>query len=209
VYKYGSAHQVIAAAMIEVASGQSFETLYETLVKNPLGLLAQYKNPTLISGSLHSSVADYSKFVRAVYHDGAGDHATAILSKAAVTAQEASQMPPGVVYRGTPQPGLEYGLNTWRWCYQPLAAATLLALDGTAIQAALDPSCAAVHQQGHGGKGGYQPFIDRARGIYGVFSMREPSPGGDATYTTAETNMTTTARLYAGLVADELHGVAP
>ena len=164
-----------------------------------------------ISGSLRASVADYAKFVRAVFHDGQPGANAIVLSPAAVQEQEKSQMPPGVVYLSQLQPGLEYGLNTWRWCYQDIDAETLLAFgrdpnsfEPADVLAMQDSSCTGVHQQGHGGKGGYQPFVDRKRGFYGVFAMREPSPGAGDQYSFSELTLTAVVRLYAGLVVDQL-----
>jgi CubicO group peptidase (beta-lactamase class C family) len=204
VYKYGSAHQVVAAAIVETATGQPFEALYESLVKGPAGLDARYRDRTLISGSLRASVADYAKFVRAIFHDGEPGATRVLLSKEALDEQERSQTPPGIVFRMSPQEGLDYGLGTWRMCHRTLGPAPLLALDAAAIAGSVDRTCGEVHQQGHGGKGGYQPFIDRKRGIYGVFAMREPSPGAGAEYTPAELGLTAAVRLYAGLAADAL-----
>lgn len=194
-YKYGESHQVVAGAVVEQLSRMPWTTVYETLVATPAGMAAAYRSQTLLSGSLRSSVSDYAKFVRALFHDGR-DGTRTILSAAAIEQQERSQMPPSVAYLITPQPGLEYGLNIWRWCYAPHGPEILD--DPTAIVA--DATCTAVHQSGHGGKGGFQPWIDRERGFYGVFSMREPSPAGGADYTVAEVSITTAVRLYAGLV---------
>lgn len=58
-----------------------------------------------------------------------------------------------------------------------------------------DPSCSAVFQNGHGGKGGYGPFLDVGGGYYAVFAMREESPGGGAVYTAAERTATAAVRL--------------
>ncbi|MEO8704295.1 MAG: hypothetical protein ABI867_29850 [Kofleriaceae bacterium] len=69
-----------------------------------------------------------------------------MLSSAAIAQQERSQMPAGVVFLISPQPGLDYGLN--------------------------------------------------------VFAMREPSAGGGADYSAEELALTTTMRLYAGLVIE-------
>jgi hypothetical protein len=120
-------------------------------------------------------------------------------------------LPDGVVRRSQLQPGLDYGLNTWRWCYRNTDAETLLAFgrmpeaftpeDLLGVQ---DATCSEVHQQGHGGKGGYQPFVDRPRGFYGVFAMREPSAGGGDQYSYSELALTAVVRLYAGLVVEEM-----
>ena len=208
VFKYGAAPQVIAAAMLEVATGESYASLFERLVRTPVGMSATYQNPTDISGAMRTSVTDYARFVRAIYHAGA---LGTLLSAEALEEQERNQLPAGVVRRSQLQPGLDYGLNTWRWCYRNTDAQTLLAFGRTPeaftpedLLGVQDATCSEVHQQGHGGKGGYQPFVDRPRGFYGVFAMREPSPGGGGQYSYSELALTAVVRLYAGLVVEEL-----
>jgi CubicO group peptidase (beta-lactamase class C family) len=209
VWKYGPSYQVVAAAMVEVMTGQSFASLYQRLVRGPTGMSANYQNPTEISGSLRASVTDYARYVRAIYHSGAPGE---LLSAEALAEQERSQFPQGVVRRSQLQAGLEYGLNTWRWCYRNMDAATVLAFGQNPERFSADDSgdfqdssCTEIHQQGHGGKGGYQPFVDRPRGFYGVFAMREPSAGGGDQYSASEQSLTAFVRLYAGLVVEELH----
>lgn len=208
VFKYGAAPQVIAAAMLEVATGESYASLFERLVRTPVGMSATYQNPTEISGSMRTSVTDYARFVRAIYHSGAPG---TLLSAEALEEQERNQLPAGVVRRSQLQPGLDYGLNTWRWCYRNTDAETLLAFGRTPeaftpedLLGVQDATCSEVHQQGHGGKGGYQPFVDRPRGFYGVFAMREPSAGGGDQYSYSELALTAVVRLYAGLVVEEM-----
>jgi len=207
-FKYGPAAHVVAAAMLEVATGESYGALFQRLVRGPTGLSATYQDRTNIAGSMRASVSDYARFVRAIYHSGAPG---GLLSAAALAEQERSQFAPGIVRLSQLQPGLEYGLNTWRWCYRSTSAERLLAFGRTPeafrpedLLGIQDPSCAEIHQQGHGGKGGYQPFVDRRRGFYGVFAMREPSEGGGDQYSYSELSLTAVVRLYAGLAVEEL-----
>ncbi len=208
VFKYGASQQVVAAAMLEIATAESYASLFQRLVRTRTGMSATYENPTQISGSLHASVRDYARFVRAIYHSGAPN---TLLSAAALAGQEGNQLPPGVVRISQLQPGLDYGLNTWRWCYRNTDAETLLAFGRTPEMFTLedllgiqDATCGEVHQQGHGGKGGYQPWVDRRRRFYGVFAMREPSTGGGDQYSYSELALTAVVRLYAGLVVEHL-----
>jgi len=48
------------------------------------------------------------------------------------------------------------------------------------------------------------PRRDRKRGFYGVFAMREPSPGAGDQYSFSELALTAVVRLYAGLVVEQL-----
>jgi D-alanyl-D-alanine-carboxypeptidase/D-alanyl-D-alanine-endopeptidase len=208
VFKYGASAHVVAAAMLEVATGETYAELFERLVQTPTGMTAFYQDEKSIAGSMRASVSDYARFVRGVYHSGTPG---ALLSAAALAEQEKNQLPPNVVRLSQLQPGLDYGLNTWRWCYEARTAEELLAFGRTPeeftpedLLGIQDPSCAVIHQQGHGGKGGYQPWVDRRRGFYGVFAMREPSAGGGDDYSYSELSLTAVVRLYAGLVIDEL-----
>lgn len=196
-FKYGGSHHVVAAAMIEALSGKDWLTVYQQLVATPLELTSTWLNPKNPAAGFWSSVSEYSLFVRALFHDRL-DGADRILTREAIEEQTRSQMPDGVVYLITPQPGLEYGLNNWRWCTRTVGPSILE--DPTTIVA--DPSCTEVHQTGHGGKGGYQPWIDLKRNFYGVYSMREPSPGAGSEYTPEEQYLTAVVRMYAGLVID-------
>ncbi|MCU0673976.1 MAG: beta-lactamase family protein [Myxococcota bacterium] len=211
VFKYGAAAHVVAAAMLEVATGEPYTDLFQRLVQAPTGMSAFYQSEKNIAGSMRASVSDYARFVRAIYHAGAPG---TLLSAEALEEQERNQLPPDVVRRSQLQPGLDYGLNTWRWCYRNTDAETLLALGRTPeaftpedLLGIQDASCSELHQQGHGGKGGYQPWVDRRRGFYGVFAMREPSAGGGDQYSYSELSLTAVVRLYAGLVVEELRAL--
>lgn len=195
-YKYGSSHLAIVGAVVEALAQRSFAEVFEAKVKGPIGAATMvYTNPKLLAGSLKASPADIGLFVGAVFHDGLGREPKRILSKAAVDAQRANQMPMGVVPLLSPQPGTDYGLNNWRWCYAPFDKS---AADDP-MKLVLDPTCSNVFQAGHGGKGGYMAWADAAGRYYAVFAMREESPGGGADYTNEETLITTKVRLYTHL----------
>lgn len=190
-YKYGASHHAIAGAALEVISGKAYSALYEAKVQKPLGLTMRYQSDTNLAGSMRGSVADYARFVSAVFHDGLGDGTKRILSKAAVEEQRKDQVPASALVRMSPADPFRYGLNTWRFCYAPFGPADV----GDELTVKHDPSCSAVFQNGHGGKGGYNPFIDVGGAYYAVFAMREESAGGGAEYTPAERGITAKVRL--------------
>ena len=201
VYKYGATHHTVAGAMIEKATGRTFDTLFTEKVKTPLNFSAAYSQSPNLSGSLRTSVSEYAKFVKAMFHDGSSLATKRVLSSEASAAQESNQTDK-VVFMNSPQKGFDYGLNVWRWCYKAYALSDLLNIDPANALSLQDRSCKSTFQTGHGGKGGYQPFIDRKRGVYGVFAIREESTGGGDQYSEEEQGLTAFVRLYAGLAAE-------
>jgi CubicO group peptidase (beta-lactamase class C family) len=178
-YKYGASHHAIAGAALEVISGRSFNAIYEAKVQKPLGLSMRYASDTNLAGSIRGSVSDYARFVAAVFHDGLGDGPKRVLSKEAVEEQRKDQVPANALIRMSPADPFRYGLADVG--------------DEPTVQH--DPTCAAVFQSGHGGKGGYNPFLDVGGAYYAVFAMREESAGGGAEYTAAERGITMKVRL--------------
>jgi len=187
-YKYGGSHHVIAGAALESVSGQTYRAIYDARVKKPLGLTMDYASETNLAGSIRGSVADYSKFVAAIFHDGI-DGKKRILSTAGVLEQRKSQVPSSAVILLSPRDDdAGYGFNIWRMCWQPFTLENALA---TTLTVTTDPSCSAVFQIGHGGKGGYWPFLDaNTNSYYAVFAMREESGNSDTDYSPAERDVT-------------------
>lgn len=203
-YKYGPAHHVVAAAMVEVATGESFESLFTRKIKDPIGFEGAYLRPNNIAGSMRTNLSNYIKFVRAVFHDGKDGGEQSLLSKQAIIEQESAQTDENTVFRISPRGGFNYGLNIWRQCFKKYDVEQLSTLTPETYEAMIDATCTDVVQLGHGGKGGYTPFIDRNRDIYGVFVIRENSPGGGAQYVPELTGLTTYVKLYSGLAKDKL-----
>lgn len=204
-YKYGSSHLTIAGAMIEIATGESFESIFQRLVASKINFSGTYTagRSNNLAGGMKASTSEFVKFVRAMYHAGQNPNVPALISTEAQLEQESPQTSEQTEFLISPRRGFDYGLNIWRACYKPHTLADLEALTSETYPTLIDPNCSAVVQIGHGGKGGYTPFIDRKRGIYGVFAIREASPGGGAQYTQESTGLTTYVKLYSGLVADQ------
>lgn len=197
-FKYGASHLTIAGAVIEAVTGKPWTTVFQEKVATPLNLSMTYKSSVNLAGSISASTEDYARFVRAIFHDGLGDKPKQILSKEAVLAQRAKQVPPTAVPLIIPLEGQDYGLNTWRWCYAPFDASVVTDLQGK-LKAA--PACDQVFQSGHGGKGGYQPFLDAGNGeYYAVLAVREESRGGGADYSPDEVALSVSARLLTHVV---------
>jgi len=179
-YKYGESHLTIAGAVAERIDMRPWSAIFEARVRGPAGLEMTYRathgNPSL-AGSVQASVAEYARFVRAVFHDGR-DGTGLVLSRAAVEEQRSAQVGADVVLRNAPQPGMAYGLNTWRMCTEWPTLPDLAAGRAPAAR----PDCTAPFQNRHGGKGRQQPFIDLSSDAYVVFAMREDSAGGGDDY---------------------------
>ncbi|MBU1429521.1 beta-lactamase family protein [Myxococcota bacterium] len=195
VYKYSETDLLVAVAIVEQQIGAPWTDYFAIRIAEPAGMGAvAFRDPMAPSGSLRASVRQYAAFVRALFHDL--DGASVLLSVEALAAQQANQMPPGVVRLITPQPDLDYGLNNWRWCYEEVDAGVL----EDASQIRPDSSCEAVHQTGHAGKGGFLPWIDLTHDRYGVYAMREASSSDSPEdYSPEEVAMTAIVRLYSGI----------
>ena len=194
-YKYGETNLLVAVALIESQLGFSWIDYFNSRVVEPAQMgNAFFRNTMNPSGSLRASAREYAAFVKTIFHDFSG--AGVILSAEAVAEQFANQMPEGVVKLFTPRQDLDYGLNTWRWCYLGVDANVLQ--DTEQIQ--VDPSCDVIHQTGHAGKGGFTPWIDLTHSRYGVFSIREDFVGDQADdYSQEVLELITLVRLYSGL----------
>lgn len=188
-FKYGDAHHAVVGAVLEKWTGASFESLFERLVRAPLNVTMTYKSRVNLAGSIDTSVADFAVFVKAIAHDGRGFEAPRLLSKAAVEEQRALQVAPSVLLRSTPQEGGAYGLNTWRWCYRAFTSPD-------PMLAEVDASCSEVFLSGHGGKGGFSPFLSVPLGFSAVFSMREDQSAAGDGYATEQVGITLRLRFF-------------
>jgi serine-type D-Ala-D-Ala carboxypeptidase/endopeptidase len=189
-FKYGESHHAVAGAVVEKITGTAWSSVFQAKIQTPLGTKMTYKSVKNLAGSMEASVSDYAKFVRGIQQDALGNKV--LLSKVAVEAQRASQIPAGAARLIGPQPGFDYGLNNWRWCYSPFDEATVL---GDLTKLSIDNSCSQVFQTGHGGKGGYQPFIDAQGRYFAVFASREESAGAGDQYNNEELALTMRVRL--------------
>lgn len=188
-FKYGDSHHAVVGAVLEKWAGASFESLFERLVRAPLNVTMTYKSRVNLAGSIDTSVADYAVFVKAIAHDGRGLEAPRLLSKAAVEEQRALQVGPSVLLRSTPQEGGAYGLNTWRWCYRAFTSPD-------PMQATVDSSCSEVFLSGHGGKGGFSPFLSVPLGFSAVFAMREDQSAAGEAYAAEQVGITSRVRFF-------------
>jgi CubicO group peptidase (beta-lactamase class C family) len=196
-YKYGASHLTVAGAWLERVTGETFDALLGRLVRTPLGIEMQYVRATNLAGSIYTSVADTTRFVDAHRSDALGVGPRRLLSVEAAAEQRAAQAvaaDPSLTWLITPQTGMDYGLNVWRSCLRTFTEAEALG-PLEALEALPDPACDEVFLYGHGGKGGYNPFVDAAGRYAAVYAMREASPGAGEKYTDEEQAITTRVRL--------------
>lgn len=166
---YGGVSMQIAGAIMEEAAGQSFQELFLERLAAPLGLKDTYfchplncnagthedvTNP-LIGGGLKISAADYGKFLQMIAsggeHNGRrilSEEAILELSKVVTVGLNRGDIP------GVSRPDWEYGLG--HWCNEGEAA-----------------NCRVM--QSVGAFGAY-PWIDKQRGIFGVFLTESRIP---------------------------------
>jgi CubicO group peptidase (beta-lactamase class C family) len=194
-YKYGPAHHVVAAAGLEAVLGESFQSLFERLVVEPLDVEMGYSNELNLAGSLETSVIDYTRFVDALRRDLRGVGPVALLSPEALLEQRSPQVPEEAVVLISPSEHFAYGLNVWRFCTETLSADEVMALDAAGLLERVDPTCAEQFVLGHSGKWGYTPFVDE-QGRYGaVLSVRQDSAGLGDQYDEEQVLLSAKARL--------------
>lgn len=165
---YGGVSMQIAGAIMEDAAGQSFQALFLERLAQPLGMKGAFychpldcnaapeavTNP-LIGGGLKISAADYGKFLGMIAgggtHNGRrilSEEAVAELSKVVTVGLNRGAMP------GVSRPDWEYALG--QWCHEGGGG-----------------NCRVM--QSAGAFGAY-PWIDKERGIIGVFMTESLLP---------------------------------
>lgn len=165
-FQYGSTHQAVAAAMAEVASGESWAALFERELKGPLGLdapgLRYYTLPKerlgddnpLVAGGMHASADEYMTMLALLYHRGMhGD--TRLISEASIARMSENAYPDAEV---DPALGhLRYSWSSWINC--PGA----------------ESPCENVTSPG---AFGFTPWVDRDSGYYAVLAMESDGLDG-------------------------------
>lgn len=148
-FRYGNVSFHVAGRVAEVASGKSWNTLFQERIKGPLGMLfttyGMTQNPRP-SGSAISRIEEYGNFLR-MHLDGGMYGSTRVLSAAAVEEMRRNQIA-GATIVYSPSPANPYGLGEFLETWDSHGAATGVA---------------------HPGQFGFYPWIDLRRKIYGVF----------------------------------------
>jgi len=158
-FDYGSTHLAVAGRMAEVVTGQSWDQVFATRLRAPLGLppAAQYyatprqpiptENP-LLAGGLRMTMDEYARVLQLVFDKGRFQ-GLPLVSPALFDAQAILQYPRAAIGY-SPWPEMRYGLTAWLECPTP------------------ETGCAALSSPG---AFGFTPFLDRDAGYYAVLGM--------------------------------------
>lgn len=127
-FEYGGLAMQIAGRMAEKAAGKEFETLFQELLAQPLGMKSSHFTPVntegghapMLGGGLCTTLNDYMRFLSMVYHDGTYE-GKRIVSAETVKKMQADQVrgaaipSDNYVMKGLGQShnGI-YGLGEWR-----------------------------------------------------------------------------------------------
>ena len=167
-FQYGSTHQAVAAAMAEVASGESWATLFERELKGPLGLnapgLRYYTLPKerlgddnpLVAGGMQASADEYMTMLALLFHRGMhGD--TRLISEESIARMGENGYPDATVDPMLAATNLRYSWSSWINC--PGAASP----------------CENITSPG---AFGFTPWVDRESGYYAVLAMESDGLDG-------------------------------
>lgn len=161
-FKYGGLAMQVAGRMAELATGMTWEDLFQQKIARPLGMLHTHFTPVdqaeghspMLGGAARTSLRDYSNFLKMVYHGGVFD-GKRVLSSAAVDEMERDQVGQALVRKGEFVEEVRhsarkdvYGLGQWREETDENGLPVLLS----------SPSWAGAY-----------PWIDKTTGVYGFF----------------------------------------
>jgi len=156
IFCYGGLSMQVAGACAEVASGQSWSTLVELRLKQPLGLTAttygNTSNPR-IAGGASSTLYEYATVLQMLLNHGLWGTNRVLSSNAVYVMQQDQTAGAQILCSPYANYGLgdtRYGIGEWREELRP---------DGSA------------YQIGSGGAFGFAPWIDLDRNVAGVFMV--------------------------------------
>jgi len=152
-FAYGGAGYTVAGRVAEVAAGLPWAQIFAGRLAQPLGLshtgYGTMPNPMLSEGQVYSSATDYVGFLQMVLDNGMYG-GRRVLSPEMIEEMTRDQTV-GVKERVSPAGDKTYGLGCWRDV-----------VDSTTGRALLLTSP---------GAGGFVPWVNRTRGMVGVFAV--------------------------------------
>lgn len=167
-FRYGPLGMRVAAAIVERATGRSWNEVFDQNLAQPLGLTTlrygDHANPRVDAGTPamggSSTTADYDRFLEMVHHRGVF-RGTRVLSDAAIDEIETDHIGSAAIV-DTPVADMEgYGLGVWTWRLDGHGHAGLV----------MSPGAFGTH-----------PWVDRARGERGVLAMSSSFAKGRAVH---------------------------
>lgn len=170
-YRYHSGHLMMAGALAEIVTGQSFEELFQERIAIPLGMVStrflHNKDPSRIpvtfpnpAGGAVSTLGDYARFLEMLVNDGLAPDGTRVLSTESIAEMETNQTEglPMRASRFRTSSKAPYGLAHWiDWTY-PDGSTMVTSSPGTF---------------------GFRGWIDRENDVFGVYLVWDNSDGND------------------------------
>lgn len=170
-FRYDSVHLLVAGALAEIVTGESFVDLFEQRIAGPLGMTETYwyqvQDPERVvvdhpfpAGGAVSTLGDYARFLEMIVHDGLAPDGTRLLEAATIAEMETNQTEGLEVYgsafrRNTRSP---YGLGHWiDWTYPD--GATMVSSSPGAF--------------------GFRGWVDWENRLFGVYLVRDDTVSGD------------------------------
>lgn len=162
-FDYGSTHLQVAARMAEVVAGQSWQDVFATQIRTPLGLgtdMVFYTAPRqalgtrnpLVAGGLRATMNEYARVLHLEFDRGAFQGNTLI--GAALFDAQATEPYPSAEIGNSPfeKIGVDfhYGLAAWLECPPPATNCSVLSSPGAF---------------------GFTPWVDRDGGYYAILAM--------------------------------------
>lgn len=164
-FRYGGLAMQVAGRMAELATGKSWEVIFQEKIAGPLGMKSTHFTPVdttpghnpMIGGGARSSLHDYARFLQMVLNEGVFN-GKRILSARAIHEMQADQIRNARVQTGEfvelARASVRkdvYGLGEWREEVNAKGEATLIS----------SPSWAGAY-----------PWIDKKNRVYGFFLTR-------------------------------------
>lgn len=170
-FRYGSQHMLVAGALAEILTGESFVDLFQERIAGPLGMTrtgffqvgsggqredVDHPNP---AGGAYSTLGDYGRFLEMIYHDGIAPDGRRIISSRSIAEMQKNQID-GVRYASASSfrkaNEAPYGLGEWLdWTD----------MDGNALVLSSD------------GKFGFRPWLDKKNDLFGVYLVFDQGKG--------------------------------
>ncbi len=152
LFCYGGNSMQAAGRMAEVASGKPWNQLFTEKIITPLGLTSTGyiggQNPR-VGGGLITTMNEYGKFLRMLLNNGMYN-AVQVLSPAAIAEMQQDQTAGAGYFYSPVAPYIKYGIGEWRDVVAGMP-------EGTQVSSP--------------GKFGFYPWIDRTRGVAGIFEI--------------------------------------
>lgn len=166
-FDYGSVHLAVAGRMAEAVTGQAWNDLFASQLRDPLGLpadLVYYANPLkgtgtdnpLLAGGLRMSMNEYEHVLHFVFDKGVWQ-GSALLAPAIFDTQTIDPYPDAVIGK-SPSGSFRYGLTAWLECSTPQTGCPVISSPGAF---------------------GFTPWLDRATGYYAILGMFDSNNSQD------------------------------